>query len=177
MRHFNINELVILKITNPEDDFLNNCVGRITAPFGCYTYGPNTLGVWLLDKSISYGKANAEPHELLSWGVEFDRICRVHGVSRQKDRNLLQEAYRRILLKNQNQPLADVWVGLGTPAQYRTAQGLFKTTDGSQFPRIQHWWTLTKAGIEIMEDILKALPIPSTPSGRVDLNDILYGCA
>ena len=172
---FSPNELVILKITDPEDAALNNKVGRITAPFAGLPCQPNALGVYLLDKDVYGGKINVLQNELVSWGERFAFICRVHGVTRKKDIRLLQEAYRRNFMFHPNEPLETSWCGLGTPAQYRTKNHLFKTTDGSQFARVNHWWQLTESGLEVMKHLLAELPVPSTPEGRTDLNNILYG--
>lgn len=177
MNTFEVNELVILKITDPEDAALNNKVGRITAPFGGLPCQPNALGVYLLDKDVYGGIANIPQNELFSWGERFAFVCRVNGVTRKKDINLLQEAYRRSFMFHPNQPLATSWVGLGTPAQYNTKNNLFQTIDFHQFRRAQHWWKLTEEGVRVMQHLLEELPIPSTPEGRVDLNNILYGCA
>lgn len=175
MSTFYINELVILKITDPDDRYLNNQLGRITAPFGCYPYGPNTLGVWLLNENVSSGKANVEPHEILSWGIEFDRICRTHGVTTKKDRNLLQEAYRRRMMFQPDRTLANAWLGLGNPSEYKSR--LFQTVDGDRTPRVQHWWKLTHDGVILLSDIIGQLPFPESNIGKNKLNDILYGGA
>ena len=110
-----------------------------------------------------------------NWHEEFVRIYRTHGVSRQKDRNLLMEAYRRKMMFHPNEPIETSWVGLGTPSEYRTAATLFTTIDGKQMARVNHWWRLTEAGLEVMLDIITQLPFPATPEERVNLNDILYG--
>jgi hypothetical protein len=167
------NELVILKIANHNDRYLNNQVGRITAPFGMFTYGPDTLGVWLLDKNVSGGRANVEPHEILSWGVEFDRICRTHGVTTKKDRNLLQEAYRRRMMFQPDRALANAWLGLGSLSEYKSR--LFQTVDGDKTPRVQHWWKLTHDGVMVLNDIIGQLPFPESNEAKTHLNDILYG--
>lgn len=174
MNPFEVNELVIIKTTKT-NAALNNKVGRITAPFGGIPCEPNALGVYLLDKNLYGGIANIPQNELFSWGDRFAFVCRVNGVRRQKDIVLLQEAYRRRMMFHPNNPLAEAWIGLGTPTQYRTKDTLFQTIDGDQFSRIRHWWKLTEEGVRVMQHLLEELPIPSTPEGRIDLNNILYG--
>ena len=87
MNTFQVNELVIIKTTDPEDAALNNKVGRITAPFGGLPCQPNALGVYLLDKDV-YGLANVPQNELFSWGERFAFVCRVNGARRYEDINL-----------------------------------------------------------------------------------------
>ena len=174
MDKFQVNELIIIKTTDPEDAALNNKVGRITAPFGGIPCQPNALGVYLLDK-VYGGKANIPQNELFSWGERFASTCRANGVTRNKDIVLLQEAYRRRMMFHPDRALENSWVGLGTPAQYRTKNNLFETIDGEQFARVYHWWKLTDEGIRVMQHLLEELPVQSTPEGRVDLNNILYG--
>lgn len=175
---FSPNELVVIKTTDPEDAALNNKVGRITAPFAGLPCQPDALGVYLLDTDYDR-RVNIPQSELFSWGERFAFICRVHGVTRKKDILLLQEAYRSYLLRSQ-QSLETAWLGLGTPAQYRTKNNLFQTNDGVTFPevekmfRIVSWWKLTAEGIEVMKHILDELPIPSSDQGCVELNHILY---
>ena len=174
MNKFQVNELVILKITDPEDTTLHNKVGRITAPFGGLPCQPDALGVYLLDKDV-YGLANVPQNELFSWGERFAFVCRVNGVRRQKEIKLLQEAYRRYLCKGDVHTLETAWLGLGTPAQYRTKNNLFQTNYGETYPeiekmyRISIWWKLTEEGIRVMNNILQELPMPSTSEGCFEL--------
>ena len=175
MNTFQVNELVIIKTTDPEDAALNNKVGRISAPFGGIPCEPNALGVYLLDKNLYRGIANIPQNELFSWGDRFAFVCRVNGVTRQKDIKLLQEAYRRYLCKGDVHTLETAWLGLGTPTQYRTKNNLFKTNYGETYPEVEKmhhisiWWKLTEEGIRVMNNILQELPMPSTSEGCFEL--------
>lgn len=178
MNPFEVNELVIIKTTKT-NAALNNKVGRISAPFGGIPCEPNALGVYLLDKNVYGGIANIPQNELFSWGDRFAFVCRANGVRRQKEINLLQQAYRRYLSKGDVHTLETAWLGLGTPAQYRTKSKLFQTNYGETYPeiekmhRISMWWKLTEEGIRVMNNILEELPMPSTSEGCVELMYIL----
>jgi hypothetical protein len=78
-----------------------------------------------------------------------------------KDRQLLIEAYRRYnqFEKKDNRTLANAWVGLGYPNQYKSTY--FRSIE-TETARVLNWYSLNLKGIEVMEKLLKQFPWDST---------------
>ena len=69
-----------------------------------------------------------------------------------KDKNLLAEAYRRYneFHRDMNS-IGTAWLGLGFPSHYESEY--FKPV-GPEIPRCLSWYTLTKKGVEIVNELL-----------------------
>lgn len=168
---FASNELVVIK----SGDEYHNGIGR-TSYFlrQDQPIENDTINVRFFDWFNNNISINISTTKILSWGAEFNRICRVHGVTRQKDILLLQEAYRRRMMFQENRILANAWLGFGTLSEYKS--DLFQTI-GERTPRIVHWWKLTHKGVMLLSNLISELPFPETMVAKNELNNILYGCA
>lgn len=87
------------------------------------------------------------------------------------DTILLKEAYRRYMNSGNGRPLKIAWVGLGMPSHYKSKyfRPLHRVT-----PRVLNWWLLSEKGIEVMEGLITAHPIPTDPVVVTQLNKILF---
>lgn len=86
-----------------------------------------------------------------SWSKKFS-LCA-------NDRNLLLEAYRRYhqFARRDGKTISDAWLGLGTPSTYGKSS-YFRPLDGKATPRVRNWWLLTDKGVDVVVDLIAALP-------------------
>lgn len=102
----------------------------------------------------------------------FQKFCRDNGVKYQKDIRLLIEAYRRVLITKMQGTWGQIWLGLGTPSQYKS--DYFKCFDGRPIARQKTWWVLNEKGVDLFEKIVVEFPFPVDPIERDQLNDKLF---
>ena len=107
------------------------------------------------------------PLDNLKW--EFMKFKNKHKLSLH-DLGLLVEAYRRRMMFNQEKPLEQSWLGLGTPYYYKSK--LFIPLNGATTPRVNNWFLLSKKGIEIFSELIKDFPFP-TQEKQNELNSFL----